>query len=74
MALTLHRCSFLWLKADVHSCWRVQSALDDQDGSWHRAESMEMATTIRDGRLFGSAGHAADDTALPVDEEQEEWT
>lgn len=29
MALELHRCSFLWAKAQRHPCWRVQSALDE---------------------------------------------
>ena len=31
MAIKLHRCSLMWFKAGFHPCWRVQSALDDQD-------------------------------------------
>ncbi len=30
MAVKLHRCSATWLKLDVHPCWRVQKALDEQ--------------------------------------------
>ena len=26
----LHRCSFMFLKYDGHTCWTVQQALDDQ--------------------------------------------
>ena len=29
MAVKLHRCSLMWLKAGFHPCWRVQSALDE---------------------------------------------
>ncbi|MEA2177808.1 MAG: hypothetical protein QOG77_1105 [Solirubrobacteraceae bacterium] len=29
MPITLHRCSSVWLKNDMHACWRVQKALDD---------------------------------------------
>ncbi len=28
MAVTLHRCSWTWLKGP-HTCWRVQRALDE---------------------------------------------
>ena len=31
MAVKLHRCSLTWFKLDMHPCWRVQKALDDQD-------------------------------------------
>lgn len=31
MAVKLHRCKFMWFKADMHPCWRVQKALDEQD-------------------------------------------
>lgn len=30
MAVKLHRCSTMWVKIDVHPCWRVQKALDEQ--------------------------------------------
>jgi glutaredoxin len=30
MATKLHRCSLTWFKMDVHPCWRVQKALDEQ--------------------------------------------
>jgi glutathione S-transferase len=30
MAVKLHRCPLTWLKADGHSCWRVQQALDEK--------------------------------------------
>jgi glutaredoxin len=30
MAVKLHRCSLTWFKLDMHPCWRVQKALDDQ--------------------------------------------
>ncbi len=30
MAVKLHRCSLTWFKLDVHPCWRVQKALDEQ--------------------------------------------
>ncbi len=30
MAVKLHRCSVGWFKADMHPCWRVQKALDEQ--------------------------------------------
>jgi hypothetical protein len=29
MAVTFHRCSSLWAKAQRHPCWRVQTALDE---------------------------------------------
>lgn len=29
MAIRLHRCKNLWVKAGGHPCWRVQKALDD---------------------------------------------
>ena len=29
MAITLHRCSNIWVKAAGHPCWRVQKALDE---------------------------------------------
>ena len=30
MAVTLHRCSNVWVKVQGHPCWKVQSALDEQ--------------------------------------------
>jgi glutathione S-transferase len=30
MPITLHRCRALWLRNDMHACWRVQHALDEQ--------------------------------------------
>ncbi len=30
MAVKLHRCSLMWVKAGFHPCWRVQRALDEQ--------------------------------------------
>ena len=30
MAVTLHRCSNVWVKMKAHPCWNVQSALDEQ--------------------------------------------
>jgi hypothetical protein len=29
MAVKLHRCRNIWVKAGGHPCWRVQKALDD---------------------------------------------
>ena len=29
MAIKLHRCSNIWVKAAGHPCWRVQKALDE---------------------------------------------
>jgi hypothetical protein len=29
MAITLHRCSNIWVKLSGHPCWRVQQALDE---------------------------------------------
>ena len=28
MAVKFHRCSAMWLKMDIHPCWRAQKALD----------------------------------------------
>lgn len=30
MAVKLHRCSLTFVKLDVHACWRVQKALDEE--------------------------------------------
>ncbi len=30
MPVKLHRCSLTWFKLDMHPCWRVQKALDEQ--------------------------------------------
>ena len=30
MAVKLHRCSLTFFKADLHPCWKVQKALDEQ--------------------------------------------
>jgi len=30
MAVKLHRCGNIWVKAQGHPCWRVQKALDEQ--------------------------------------------
>jgi hypothetical protein len=30
MAVKLHRCGNLWVKASGHPCWKVQKALDEQ--------------------------------------------
>ena len=30
MAVKLHRCSAGWFKLDLHPCWKVQKALDQQ--------------------------------------------
>ena len=30
MAVKLHRCSASWFKLDLHPCWKVQKALDEQ--------------------------------------------
>jgi hypothetical protein len=30
MAVTLHRCSNVWVKIAGHPCWKVQKALDEQ--------------------------------------------
>jgi glutathione S-transferase len=92
MAIKFHRCGNTWMKIDVHPCWKVQKALDEQgiqyeivtepwpfnraateartgqkkypwfefeDGSVYRAESKEMAETIRAGRLDSKPGAAA---------------
>ena len=29
MAIKLHRCRLLWVKAGGHPCWKVQKALDE---------------------------------------------
>ncbi|HEX3330350.1 MAG TPA: glutathione S-transferase N-terminal domain-containing protein [Gaiellales bacterium] len=29
MAIKLHRCSVLWVKAGGHPCWKAQKALDE---------------------------------------------
>jgi glutaredoxin len=29
MAVKLHRCPTMWLKINLHPCWKVQKALDD---------------------------------------------
>jgi glutaredoxin len=29
-AVKLHRCSTMWVKINVHPCWKVQKALDEQ--------------------------------------------
>jgi glutathione S-transferase len=29
MAVKLHRCPLMWLRLDLHPCWRVQKALDE---------------------------------------------
>jgi len=29
MAVTLHRCSNVWVKVGGHPCWKIQKALDD---------------------------------------------
>ena len=29
MAITLHRCSNIWVKFGGHPCWKVQKALDE---------------------------------------------
>jgi glutaredoxin len=29
MAVTLHRCSSMWVKIGGHPCWKVQKALDE---------------------------------------------
>jgi len=29
MAVTLHRCSNVWVKVGAHPCWKIQKALDD---------------------------------------------
>jgi hypothetical protein len=30
MAIRLHRCKNIWVKAAGHPCWKVQKALDEQ--------------------------------------------
>ena len=30
MAIKLHRCKNIWVKAGGHPCWKVQKALDEQ--------------------------------------------
>jgi glutathione S-transferase len=30
MAIKLHRCKNIWVKAAGHPCWKVQRALDEQ--------------------------------------------
>jgi glutathione S-transferase len=30
MAIKLHRCSLMFVKADGHPCWKVQKALDEK--------------------------------------------
>ena len=30
MAVKLHRCSLMFFKMDLHPCWKVQKALDEQ--------------------------------------------
>jgi hypothetical protein len=30
MAVKLHRCKNIWVKAGGHPCWKVQTALDEQ--------------------------------------------
>jgi hypothetical protein len=56
----LHRCPFTFIHSNFDSCWKVQTALDEQgieyeNGSAYRAESEEMAAEIRAGRLFEHA-------------------
>jgi glutaredoxin len=29
MAIKLHRCNWLWFRANMHPCWKVQRALDE---------------------------------------------
>jgi hypothetical protein len=46
MAVKLHRCGNLWVKASGHPCWRVQRELDEQGieyevvpGPWPRRKT-----------------------------------
>jgi hypothetical protein len=67
MAVKLHRCSVMWLKAGFHPCWKVQKALDVQGveyevvkGPLRDRSSIEEATgqskypaiEFEDGRVY----------------------
>jgi hypothetical protein len=51
VAVTLHRCSNVWVKVEGHPCWKVQKALDEQGveyeiakGPLRRGKRDELAT------------------------------
>jgi glutathione S-transferase len=54
MAVKLHRCSLTWFKMDIHPCWRVQKALDEQ-GVDYQVQTGPARKGKRDGleRLSG---------------------
>ena len=50
MAVTLHRCSNMWVKVGAHPCWKVEKALKDMGieytavgGPFRRGKRDEMA-------------------------------
>jgi glutathione S-transferase-like protein len=47
MAITLHRCSNMWVKLPGHPCWKVQKALDKQ-GISYEVDKMPWSPRKRD--------------------------
>ena len=37
MAVTLHRCSNMWVKVGGHPCWKVEKALKDMGIDYERS-------------------------------------
>jgi glutaredoxin len=58
MAVKLHRCSLTWFKMDIHPCWRVQKALDEQ-GIDYQVEAGPARKSKRDelDRLSGQRAY-----------------
>ncbi len=58
MAVKLHRCSLMFFKMNVHPCWKVQKALDDQGVDYEVVKGpLSRAKRTRVKELTGQAAY-----------------
>jgi len=56
MAVKFHRCSSLWVKAQGHPCWRVQTALDDAGVEYEIVKEVPFLRWRRKTVIAGTGG------------------
>ena len=66
MAVKLHRCSLTWLKTGGHSCWRVETALQEKGIEYEVVKEPGLPKSRRK-EVIEKTGQ----TALPVLELEE---
>jgi hypothetical protein len=68
VAVTLHRCSNVWVKLGAHPCWKIEQALQDMGIEYERAPG-----PLRRGKREEMAQHTGQRLYPAIEFEDGSW-